>query len=275
MCGTMDYLPPEMIIGNKHTDKVDLWSLGVLCYEFLVGSPPFESDETQLTYKKIRNVDYKLPSNISAGARDLIRKLLVFKPTDRLTLEGVKEHEWVKSHDSPLAPTVAKFVKLIGVNETNAILNNFHLHEYARLKQLRELALVKDKTSTKAWKMVHDVIFASLMQAGHLIGGLPTELKAALKAKRIQGGGTVEQGANYTLLEALVLNHIMNPLAWALDEKKHSTGRHTHASRASTVPVQTVAAVTKVEVKGFHSVFQAAAAVVTPAVTAAAANSRK
>ncbi|CAJ0584876.1 unnamed protein product, partial [Mesorhabditis spiculigera] len=98
MCGTMDYLPPEMIIGNKHTDKVDLWSLGVLCYEFLVGSPPFESDETQLTYKKIRNVDYKFPSSISAGARDLIRKLLVFKPTDRLTLEGVKEHEWVKSH---------------------------------------------------------------------------------------------------------------------------------------------------------------------------------
>ena len=42
LCGTLDYLPPEMIEGKEHTAQVDLWSLGVLCYEFLVGSPPFE-----------------------------------------------------------------------------------------------------------------------------------------------------------------------------------------------------------------------------------------
>jgi hypothetical protein len=37
-----DYLPPEMVEGREHTDKVDLWALGVLTYEFLVGVPPFE-----------------------------------------------------------------------------------------------------------------------------------------------------------------------------------------------------------------------------------------
>lgn len=42
LCGTLDYLPPEMIEGKEHTAQVDLWALGVLCYEFLVGSPPFE-----------------------------------------------------------------------------------------------------------------------------------------------------------------------------------------------------------------------------------------
>jgi len=42
LCGTLDYLPPEMIESKEHTDKVDLWALGVLTYEFLVGSPPFE-----------------------------------------------------------------------------------------------------------------------------------------------------------------------------------------------------------------------------------------
>lgn len=42
LCGTLDYLPPEMVEGNPHTAAVDLWALGVLTYEFLVGAPPFE-----------------------------------------------------------------------------------------------------------------------------------------------------------------------------------------------------------------------------------------
>lgn len=42
MCGTLDYLPPEMIEGREHSEKVDYWALGVLTFEFLVGKPPFE-----------------------------------------------------------------------------------------------------------------------------------------------------------------------------------------------------------------------------------------
>ena len=41
-CGTLDYLPPEMVEVKGYDEKVDLWSLGVLCYEFLVGEPPFD-----------------------------------------------------------------------------------------------------------------------------------------------------------------------------------------------------------------------------------------
>ena len=43
MCGTLDYLPPEMVEGKEHNSKVDLWALGVLAYEFLTGTPPFEA----------------------------------------------------------------------------------------------------------------------------------------------------------------------------------------------------------------------------------------
>lgn len=42
MCGTLDYLPPEMIEGKEHSEKVDYWALGVLTFEFLCGKPPFE-----------------------------------------------------------------------------------------------------------------------------------------------------------------------------------------------------------------------------------------
>ncbi|KAL8254351.1 hypothetical protein R6Q59_032572 [Mikania micrantha] len=45
MCGTLDYLPPEMVESAEHDASVDIWSLGILCYEFLYGVPPFEAKE--------------------------------------------------------------------------------------------------------------------------------------------------------------------------------------------------------------------------------------
>ena len=53
MCGTLDYLAPEMVEGRSHDERVDLWTIGILCYEFLVGKPPFEEEKTELTYKRI------------------------------------------------------------------------------------------------------------------------------------------------------------------------------------------------------------------------------
>ena len=52
MCGTLDYLPPEMVGRRRETyDKtIDIWGLGILTYEFCVGSPPFESNTQRETY---------------------------------------------------------------------------------------------------------------------------------------------------------------------------------------------------------------------------------
>lgn len=58
MCGTLDYLPPEMIEGRTYDEKVDLWCIGVLCYELLVGSPPFESASHSETYARILKVGH-------------------------------------------------------------------------------------------------------------------------------------------------------------------------------------------------------------------------
>ncbi|EFO84680.1 CRE-AIR-2 protein [Caenorhabditis remanei] len=95
MCGTMDYLPPEMIVGNHHSDAVDLWAIGVLCYEFLVGKPPFEHDKQADTYSAIKVARFSYPDYVKKGARDLIGKLLVVDPTKRCTLQKVKDHYWV------------------------------------------------------------------------------------------------------------------------------------------------------------------------------------
>ncbi|XP_040889894.1 aurora kinase A [Toxotes jaculatrix] len=97
LCGTLDYLPPEMIEGKTHDEKVDLWSLGVLCYEFLVGKPPFEAKSHEETYRRISRVEYTYPAqaNISAGAKDLVARLLKHNPMHRLPIEGVLSHPWV------------------------------------------------------------------------------------------------------------------------------------------------------------------------------------
>lgn len=74
-CGTLDYLPPEMCDPRRsdqpYDEKVDLWSLGVLVYEFLVGEAPFE-DTPILTQKRITRGDMKVPSSLSPQAKDLI-----------------------------------------------------------------------------------------------------------------------------------------------------------------------------------------------------------
>jgi serine/threonine protein kinase len=75
LCGTLDYLPPEMVEGKSHNENVDLWSLGVLCYEFLVGVPPFEDSGYKATYKRIAKVDLQFPEYISNEARDLITRV--------------------------------------------------------------------------------------------------------------------------------------------------------------------------------------------------------
>uniref|UniRef100_A0A2K5ET06 non-specific serine/threonine protein kinase n=1 Tax=Aotus nancymaae TaxID=37293 RepID=A0A2K5ET06_AOTNA len=75
LCGTLDYLPPKMIEGRMHDEKVDLWSLGVLCYKFLVGKPPFEANTYQETYKRISRVEFTFPDFVTEGARDFISRL--------------------------------------------------------------------------------------------------------------------------------------------------------------------------------------------------------
>lgn len=56
LCGTTDYLPPEMIEDSPHDENVDIWCVGVLCYEFLAGYAPFEAPTRIETFQKIREV---------------------------------------------------------------------------------------------------------------------------------------------------------------------------------------------------------------------------
>jgi serine/threonine protein kinase len=87
-----------MINGLSYNQKVDLWSLGVLCYQLLVGKPPFETTTLAKTNEKIRSIYYKCPSFMSPESVDLIGKLLKQNLNDSMRLKGVMKHDWIKAN---------------------------------------------------------------------------------------------------------------------------------------------------------------------------------
>ncbi|KAI6171244.1 Aurora kinase [Aphelenchoides bicaudatus] len=96
LCGTMDYLPPEMVTSKDHSKEVDYWSVGVLCYELLCGKPAFETETSHETYQRIAKAKYTFPLYVSEGARDLIKKLLVVDPSKRLNFVSTMRHRWIR-----------------------------------------------------------------------------------------------------------------------------------------------------------------------------------
>lgn len=108
MCGTLDYLAPEMVEEKAHDYAVDNWTLGVLCYELLYGAPPFEAESQKDTFRRIMKVDLSFPSTpvVSSEAKSLISQLLVKDSSKRLSLKEILKHPWVvKKAESSVACT--------------------------------------------------------------------------------------------------------------------------------------------------------------------------
>jgi len=99
-CGTLDYLPPEIVQHKTYDNHVDVWGLGVLLYEFLLGRPPFEDNDEGNTCRKIKSAVPKFPDHISPEAQDLVLKLLDKDPEKRLGLDKVLQHPWMLKHCS-------------------------------------------------------------------------------------------------------------------------------------------------------------------------------
>lgn len=96
-CGSPNYAAPEVISGKLYAGpEVDVWSCGVILYVMLCGRLPFDDEFIPVLFKKISGGIYSLPSYLSSGAKQLLERMLVVNPLNRITVQQIMEDPWFK-----------------------------------------------------------------------------------------------------------------------------------------------------------------------------------
>lgn len=98
-CGTPLYVGPEILKGNKYDEKIDIWSLGVMMYQLLVGDNPFKITKQEQLIKIIKE-DIKIPSyvTLTKEATDFLFACLQKNPDHRLSIRELLNHEFFKKY---------------------------------------------------------------------------------------------------------------------------------------------------------------------------------
>lgn len=102
-CGTMEYLPPEMVMGEPYDESVDMWNMGVLAYEMTTCEAPFGASSKEATIRKIVAIDLRFPVDYDADAKDLVSSLCKKKAKERLTARKAMNHRFVTKFATPIA----------------------------------------------------------------------------------------------------------------------------------------------------------------------------
>lgn len=121
ICGTPEYIAPEILLNKGHSKPVDWWTFGILIYEMHAGHAPFLDDDPMNIYKKIINTKPKYPEGFDSRLKSLVKHLLRRDLSKRFGnmvggVNDIKEHrffetiDWnkllAKTIDAPYKPTL-------------------------------------------------------------------------------------------------------------------------------------------------------------------------
>ena len=122
-CGSPNYAAPEVISGKPYLGpEVDIWSCGVIIYALLCGALPFDDENIPNLFKKIKSGIYLLPNHLSDCSRDLISKMLVTNPLNRITMDGIRKHIWFQTR-------LPRYLSFFPVKKIIITKRNFQLNE--------------------------------------------------------------------------------------------------------------------------------------------------
>lgn len=95
-CGTPNYAAVELISGIPYIGvKSDIWALGVILYVMMTGKPPFDGKSINALYRRIKRIDYKVPSYFSKDLANLLAKIFVRDPEQRASINDLRDDPWV------------------------------------------------------------------------------------------------------------------------------------------------------------------------------------
>ncbi|KAM6594197.1 hypothetical protein CsatA_001900 [Cannabis sativa] len=102
MCGTTEYMAPEILQSKGHNKDADWWSVGILLYEMLTGKPPYTHENRKKLQEKIIKEKMKLPPYLTSEAHSLLKGLLQKEPSRRLGSgpsggDEIKAHKWFRT----------------------------------------------------------------------------------------------------------------------------------------------------------------------------------
>ncbi|KAF2074065.1 hypothetical protein CYY_004634 [Polysphondylium violaceum] len=130
-CGSPLYMAPEILNHKSYTVKADLWSVGVILYEMLVGQPPFNSSSMKDLILQLDKKTVRLPSSlaISKGCQDLLFSLLQSNEMERISWEDFFSHPWLIGQSPAVSYPIQTTTNSIpfnikGINNNNNNSNN-------------------------------------------------------------------------------------------------------------------------------------------------------
>ncbi|CAF2520198.1 unnamed protein product [Rotaria sp. Silwood2] len=143
-CGSPNYAAPEVVSGELYAgQEVDIWSCGVILYALLTGTLPFDDDNVQVLFKKIRSGIFPIPDYLNPSVVDLLQKMLTVDPVRRATIKDIKEHEWFKVNlpDYLFPKTGEDSTNIVDLDAIQEVCEKFGVNE----AEVQEALLINDR----------------------------------------------------------------------------------------------------------------------------------
>ena len=148
VAGTLDYMAPE-VLKKRYDEKVDMWSLGVLLYVLLSGNSPFGGSTEEVIKLNISKGKFDLEGpvwkEISGPAKDLIRKMLVVDPEQRISAPAALQHPWINNSpmdQGELVNTLMRVKDFSNTNKFQEVIYSYILSHIIPHEKLKALKLV-------------------------------------------------------------------------------------------------------------------------------------